>query len=101
LYGKSILYVKIGETPTVEFDIEFPRISKNLKVSSFTLIPSLNGYLNYFMYFDKPIDMEVHSKTLNRFPEGLPDITVLEDLHEIYGVNHSGLRLLVTAFCKN
>lgn len=38
---------------------------------------------------------------LVRLADGFPDLRMLEDLHEVYGVNHSGLRILLTPFCRN
>ena len=43
----------------------------------------------------------MHMKTLMRFPQGFSDVTVMEDLHEIYGLNHSGLRLFLAPFCRS
>ena len=102
LYGKSLLFVKIDDEPTKEFDLEFPKFAKNRQIDSFKVAESLNGYLHYFMYFDKPVEINLHHEFYSRYKQnGIPDIRAIEDVNEIYGINHNGLRFFLAPFCKN
>ena len=100
LYGESLLFLSINNGPTKQFKIDFPRVRKKGEMSMFSIGGGLIGWINHFMYFETPVEVNKHLELNRALESGFENRSDLGRLGEFYGLDLKHLRCFLAPFCR-